>query len=172
MQIEHSQWPQRAADKTLLLSLDWRKTALIAKSMAQNAATPRRRREGKKRGLPKVSLTALITLHFKCEDLRETHKSMLRFCSYFAAKEAEEQSAKEIAGDNNRDAEGVRRLKEIVTVKERGEREREQAPGMFECEREGCSWQAWSHEHYLCKITFNELTSCTRRPVASSPLPQ
>lgn len=67
---------------------------------------------------------------------------MLRFCSYFAAKEAEEQSAKEIAGDNNRDAEGVRRLKEIVTVKERGEREREQAPGMFECEREGCSWQA------------------------------
>lgn len=67
---------------------------------------------------------------------------MLRFCSYFAAKEAEEQSAKEIAGDNNRDAEGVRRPKEIVTVKERGEREREQAPGMFECEREGCSWQA------------------------------
>lgn len=31
MQIEHGQWPQRAADKTLPLSLDWRKNSFDCK---------------------------------------------------------------------------------------------------------------------------------------------
>lgn len=137
------------------------KTALIAKSMAQNATTWRRWLKGGW-GLPKVSLTALITLHFKCEDWSETRKSMLRFCSYFAATEAEEQSAKEIAGDNNRDAEGVRRLKEIVTVKERGEREREQAPACSSMKEKAA---AGKHEVMSIICAKLPLTSWLAAPV-------
>lgn len=125
-------------------SLDWRKTALIAKSMAQNAA--------------KVSLTALITAAMRRQQFprrrlnsaAQKYATILqrlrcrfprrRLCSAAqkyatilqllrAAAETEAQSAKAIARDNNSERE--RESESQASVRDSDS-----------AERDSCSWQA------------------------------
>lgn len=72
--------------------------------MAQNATTRRRRR----RGFAKSQLNGIDNVALYMRRLKSDAQKYATVCSNFAATETEEQSAQEIAGDNNRDAQRVR----------------------------------------------------------------